>query len=214
METLESFVMQEGHNMKTGIMLGAMAFVVVSCATAPLNHTTKGSKMAKFTPKQVTRQYTQRFQARPDKVFPLLCPTREYEWIEPWECELLRSASGFAEANCVFRTRSPEDGSEEVWVVTRYEPNTRIDFVRQDGRRVMSYAITLEPNADGTTTARNIQVLTALTEVGNRLLDGQGDEAFAFEMRMGEAMLNHYLTTGKRLPIAEAVEQAKKTAKP
>jgi hypothetical protein len=194
-----------------------LALVLVGCATVPRNQATKeakGSDMTQFKPKQVTRHYTQRFLAGPEKVFPLLCPTREYEWIEPWECELLRSESGVAEANCVFRTRSPEDGSEEVWVISRHEPSRRIDFVRQDRRRVMSYSIILEANADGTTTARNTQVLTALTEEGSRLLEGQGDEAFAFELRMGEAMLNHYLTTGKRLPIAEAIEAAKKTAKP
>jgi hypothetical protein len=104
-------------------------------------------------------------------VFPLLSPTREYEWIEPWKCELIRSASGFAEANCVFRTRSPADGSEEVWVISRYEPNKRIDFVRQDERRVMFYSIDLEANGDGTTTARNTQVLTTLNEEGNRILN-------------------------------------------
>jgi hypothetical protein len=33
---------------------------------------------------------------------------------------------------------------------------------------------------------------------------------FSFEMRMGEAMLNHYLTTGKRLPLQDAVAIASK----
>ena len=201
--------------MKTGIIMGgALALTLVGCATVTPNQAVKGNDMAQFKPIQVTRQYTQHFSAGPENVFPLLCPTREYNWIEPWKCELLRSSSGFAEANCVFRTRSLEDGSEEVWVISRYEPSSRIDFVRQDRRRVMSYSIILEANDDGTTTAHNTQVLTALSEEGNRVLDGQGDSAFAFEMRMGEAMLNHYLTTGERLPITEALEAAKKTTKP
>jgi hypothetical protein len=165
--------------------------------------------MTDFKAKQSTRQHTQHFGAAPERVFPLLCPTREYEWIEPWECELLRSDSGFAEANCVFRTGVLTDGVEDVWVVSHYEPSKRIDFVRFDGRRVMSYSIVLEAAANGTTTAHNTQVVTALNEEGNRILDAEADDAFAFEMKVGEMLLNHFLTTGKKLPIAEAVEAVK-----
>jgi hypothetical protein len=165
--------------------------------------------MIEFKPKKMTRRFTQRFIGTPERVFPLLCPTREYEWIEPWECELLRSDSGFAEANCVFRTGVLTNGVEDVWVISRYEPSKRIDFVRFDGRRVMSYSIVLEAAADGTTTAHNTQVVTALNEEGNRMLGAEADDAFAFEMRVGEMLLNHFLTTGKKLPIAEAIEAVK-----
>lgn len=165
--------------------------------------------MTDFKAKQTTRQYSQHFVAPPERVFPLMCPTREYEWIELWKCELLRSESGFAEANCVFRTGVLTDGIEDVWVVSHYEPSKRIDFVRFDGRRVMSYSIVLEAATDGTTIAHNTQVLTALNDEGNRILDGEGDGAFAYEMKVGEILLNHFLTTGKKLPIAEAIEVAK-----
>ena len=100
------------------------------------------------------------------------------------------------------------DGVEDVWVISHYEPSKRIDFVRLDGRRVMSYSIVLE-SADGTTTAHNTQVLTALNEEGNRILGDEADDVFAFEMRVGEMLLNHFLTTGKKLPIAEAIEAVK-----
>lgn len=165
--------------------------------------------MSNFKAKQITRTHLQHFVATPEKVFPFLCPTREYEWIEPWKCELLRSESGFAEANCVFRTDVLTDGVEDVWVVSHYEPGKRIDFVRFDGRRVMSYSIVLETATDGTTTAHNTQVMTALNEEGNRILGDESDDAFAFEMKVGEMLLNHFLTTGKKLPIAEAIEAVK-----
>ena len=165
--------------------------------------------MTEFKAKHITQKHTQHFIATPETVFPLLCPTREYEWIEPWECELLRSDSGFAEANCVFRTGVLTDGVDDVWVVSHYEPCKRIDFVRFDGRRVMSYSIVLEAGADGTTTAHNTQVVTALNEEGNRILDSGTDDAFAFEMKVGEKLLNHFLATGKKLPIAEAPTTAR-----
>ena len=35
-----------------------------------------------------------RFNTTPAKLFPLLCPTTEYDWLPGWECELLHLASG------------------------------------------------------------------------------------------------------------------------
>jgi hypothetical protein len=67
-------------------------------------------------------------------------------------------------------------------------------------------------NGDGTTRAVNEQLLVGLTEQGNQALDSMA-EGFSFEMRMGEAMLNHYLTTGKRLPLQDAVAIASKASK-
>lgn len=163
-----------------------------------------------FKGERITRRYSQRIHAAPDKVFPLLCPAREYEWIEPWKCELLHSASGYAEQDCVFRTRMPGESSDDVWVISRYEPSSRIDFIRVNGQRLMSYSITLDGNDDGTTTVHNMQVLTGLSAEGNQALNEASIENFVFEMKMGEAMLNHYLATGKRLPMAEAVEAARK----
>lgn len=122
---------------------------------------------------------------------------------------MLHSDSGVAEKNCVFRTRFPGDLSDDVWVINHYEPNTRIEFVRVNALRTMSLSITLTDNGDGTTSAVNEQLLVGLTEQGNQSLDNMADR-FSFEMRMGEAMLNHYLTTGKMLPLQDAVSIASK----
>jgi hypothetical protein len=32
-----------------------------------------------------------------EQVFPLLCPVRECDWLEGWNCTLLHSGSGLAE---------------------------------------------------------------------------------------------------------------------
>ncbi len=153
--------------------------------------------MTAFKPKQIKGQFLQHFQAPPSKVFPLLCPVREYEWIEPWQCEMLCSESGIAEKNCVFRTHFPGESSADIWVITNYEPNTKVEFVRVNALRTMCLSITLKDNGNGTTSAVNDQLLVGLNEEGNKSLDAMAD-SFSFEMRMGEAMLNHYLTTGKQ----------------
>jgi hypothetical protein len=75
----------------------------------------------------LTRTNTFTVPAAPERVFPLLCPTMEYRWLVHWRCELLHSVSGVAEADCVFRTRTP-GGGPLTWVVSRYEPPARIEF--------------------------------------------------------------------------------------
>ncbi len=165
--------------------------------------------MSTFTAKKVRNSAVQHFIAPPNKVFPLLCPVREYEWIEPWQCEMLKSDSGVAEKHCVFRTRMPGESSDDVWVISHYEPNARIEFVRVNALRTMCLSITLIDNGDGTTRAVNDLLLVGLTEQGNQALGSMSD-GFSFEMRMGEAMLNHYLTTGNRLPLQDAIALASK----
>lgn len=77
--------------------------------------------------KSLTRTHQFTVKAPLEKVFPLLCPVREYEWIPGWDCELLHSQSGVAEEDCVFRTDRTDTGPM-TWVVSRYQPPDRIEF--------------------------------------------------------------------------------------
>lgn len=52
--------------------------------------------------KRETRLYVATINHPASEIFPLLCPTREYDWIEGWECDLLYSESGIAEQDCIF----------------------------------------------------------------------------------------------------------------
>ena len=71
-------------------------------------------------PNKVTRTYTQKLLAEPSRVFPLLCPVREAEWLERWKPIIVRSQSGFAEVGCVITT--PASPHNAIWYVTRHEP--------------------------------------------------------------------------------------------
>ncbi len=153
---------------------------------------------AGFTPLRTIKTCTQHLLAPPEKVFPLLCPTREYEWLEPWKCRIVHSESGFAELDCVFVTDFPGEG-EDVWSVSVYHPSEEIQFVRFNGLRVIRYSITLAGNGDGTTTAEWKQVLTGLGEAGNRLVERVTDAAYREKIAVLERRLNHYLTTGTML---------------
>lgn len=169
--------------------------------------------MPHFKPKKAKSSMVSRYRGAPERVFPLLCSVREKEWIEPWNSEVLHSDSGIAEKNCVFTTGYFGEQSEaalsggadrDVWVISRYEPNQRIEFVRMNRDRVLCLSYILSDNGDGTTRAEIEQFLVGLTEEGNRMVDSIA-QTFPVEFRLGEKLLNHYLTTGKLLPFREAL---------
>ena len=84
--------------------------------------------MSAFTALRRSHQHTQLNDAPPDRVFPLLCPVREAEWVPGWKHQMIYSESGVAEDGCVFMTPN-ESGPETVWQVTCYDPsNFRIAF--------------------------------------------------------------------------------------
>ncbi len=59
-----------------------------------------------------------------DKVFPLLCPVREYEWIPKWECEIITSKSGFNEKGCIFKTKNSYGAESMIWTTQEYDAFT------------------------------------------------------------------------------------------
>src|SRR2546427_3042591 len=71
-------------------------------------------------PNRVRQTYRQRLRAAPATVFRLLCPVRETEWANGWLPDLVISASGLAEPDCVFIT--PADPANSIWYITRHEP--------------------------------------------------------------------------------------------
>ena len=149
--------------------------------------------------KRVVREGTMHLPARPEQVFPLLCPVREYEWIPTWRARIVYTESGFAEAGCVFAT--PADGVREaVWTVSRYEPEAGvIEFVVvAPGVMVTKLDIALH-ETDGGTRAVWRRTLTALSPQGERAVEAVTPEAFATLLAGLAAQLDHYLRTGTAL---------------
>lgn len=153
--------------------------------------------------KRTVKKHTIRLEGHPELVFPLLCPVREYEWIEPWKCDMVYSDSGFAEQDCVFQTDFLLDGPKDTWVLCRYEKPNLLEFVRVNGIRAIRYTITLRQIEAGKTESEWQQVITGLNEDGDRLVEGSSDEDFKQRMEMLGKMLNYYLTTGNMLKFME-----------
>lgn len=152
--------------------------------------------MNDFKATRVRFSHTQHLPATADRIFPLLCPTREYEWIPMWECSLVYSESGYAEEGCVFTTNRAEDGDKDVWVISRHEPNKHIQFVRTNSLRTIKYDIRLNDNDDGTTLVSWEQQITGLNEDGNRFVSEMRESNFIDMVSMLEKLANHYLQTG------------------
>lgn len=143
--------------------------------------------------------HTMHLSASPEELFPLLCPVREYDWIENWQCELVYSESGKAEADCVFRTRFPQDGPEDTWVVSRYEPPRAIEFIRINALRVVRYSIELDSAEAGRSSWTWSQTLTGLNDPGDALIASGTPASFAEKIAGIERRLNHFLSTGQML---------------
>jgi hypothetical protein len=75
-----------------------------------------------FKAKRVTRNCVQTIKAAPSEVHALICPVKEAEWLDGWDYDLIFSQSGFAEAGCVFISRS--EGAKEMTGTMR--PNLRV----------------------------------------------------------------------------------------
>jgi hypothetical protein len=79
--------------------------------------------------------YQEEIDAPAEKVFPLICPVAEYDWIENWDCVMIFLKSGRNEEGCIFTEQitGPVIFGAPVpatWVTNRYDPeNHHIQFV-------------------------------------------------------------------------------------
>ncbi len=152
---------------------------------------------------RLRKTYSMSLDFPAEQVFPLLCPVREYEWIESWQCDLIHSDTGIAELDCVFKTHFPDDGPEDTWVVSRYEPPALIEFVRINALRSLRYSLSLTRKDDGTTRLIWTQLFTGLSPEGDDLIKGLSDPAYRERMALRERQINHFLSSGKTLKITK-----------
>lgn len=156
------------------------------------------------SPSRATWTYTQRIHASAERVFPLLCPVREAEWLDGWTYELLRSESGLAEEGCVFRTATPGE-PETIWIVTRHEPEAgRVEFARVTAGLVATrLTVRVQPAGENESSVRVTYEFTATSPDGERLVASRHSEtAFRTSPEWWERSMNHFLATGTILRAA------------
>jgi hypothetical protein len=156
-----------------------------------------------FQGKRVAHEYTQTNVAPPDKVFPLLCPVREADWVPGWQYRWIYSQSGVAELGCVFITPNG-DGSETTWITTEHDPTDfRVAFVWvTPGSVAAQIEIRLERKSAQETAAHIRYTYTGLSPQGNREVERYDQQWFRHKMQSWEAAINHYLRTGETIDAA------------
>jgi hypothetical protein len=174
--------------------------------------------MNSFKASRVAHEYTQTNPATPDKVFPLLCPVREADWIPGWRYELIYSDSGVAELGCIFTTRDSAIESEKyssrpnqhddrspvtTWICTEYDPvDYRIAYVWiKPGLVATELWIQLAASENGDTSSHIRFRYTGLSPEGNRQVESYDRAWFEAKMRGWETAINHYLTTGDMIGV-------------
>lgn len=153
---------------------------------------------------RIKRSHTLHINAPRHKVFPLLCPVREHDWIEGWNGQVIYSESGVMEDGCIFEADVPGFG-RVLWTVTQYDTeNCTSQSVRVDPTISWSTIhFTLTDAEEGGTCWLWDETMTALTDAGDARLAGFSEELFAMQMTHLEAALNHYCTTGQILSTGQ-----------
>ncbi len=140
-------------------------------------------------PVRVARRWTQHLDAPPDRVFPLLCPVREAEWVEGWDPSVVFTESGLVEPDCVFVTGGA------VWVTTRHDPEARslglLKVVPDE--TVCRIDIDVAPRGDGGSDATVRYALTALTPAGEETVRDFTADAWAEFMTRWETAIGRHL---------------------
>jgi hypothetical protein len=147
-------------------------------------------------PVRVRRTWTQHIKASPEKVFPLLCPVRECDWVQGWRPTHVFAETGLAERDCVFVTA--DKGREAVWAYTDWDPeNGRVELIKVTPGMTVG-RITVRLTAEPSGTAAEITYMhTALSEEGRRFVESFTAEFYAAFMQEWEDAMNHYLETGE-----------------
>jgi len=158
-------------------------------------------------PKRVSHTYTQLLNAAPEKVFPLLCPVREADWLDGWDPVSVASRSGVAERDCVFVTMA--GGTEAVWYITQHRPD--IGFVEMLKITPTVTACRLEIRVSAAPKGAHAEVTythTSLGPEGDAFVDSFTDDAYLQFMQNWESRLNYYLQHGTALRDASPGRRA------
>ena len=166
------------------IFIGGAGASALACSTDALAETP-----STFRAKRAVTEYIGELDEAPEAVFPLLCPVREYEWLDGWKSKMVYSNSGFAEEDCIFTTPL-EPG---IWNTDHYEPPKRIAFTVVSSEQVNRICLSLERTVSGGTRLKWQRIFTGLNEAGNAKIDAWKTDTD----RLLTHAIGFFLKTGK-----------------
>lgn len=150
------------------------------------------------TPNRVVRTFIQRLTAEPSRVFPLLCPVREADWLDGWDPLVVFSHSGVAEPDCIFVTEARPTNA--IWYITRHEPSSGLVEMIKITPTVTACKLTIQLCAiEGGSEATITYTHTSLGREGDTFIASFTEAHYQQFMRDWEARINHYLSHGNVL---------------
>ncbi|NOX33202.1 MAG: hypothetical protein GXP56_05620 [Deltaproteobacteria bacterium] len=153
-----------------------------------------------FKAKRVIRSYCQTINAEPEKVFPLLCPVREAEWLEGWKYNLIYSETGFAEEGCVFSTAYKGE-ENTIWIITKHDKDNHIvEFARfTPNSRTCVLTISVKSKGNNTSNVYITYNYTSISDEGNQFIDDFTETEFLDAVKFWEKSMNCFLEKGEKL---------------
>jgi hypothetical protein len=150
--------------------------------------------------RRIVHRYTQNLTAPPERVFPLICPVREADWLHDWAYDMVFSSTGVAEKGCVFLTGAGEP-DEDVWVISTHDPARHLVEMTRISRADYVCLIRVALAEAGSGARAEISyTFTALSERGSRVIEERHSPQRFHEMvTLWERSMNHYLQTGRCL---------------
>lgn len=129
------------------------------------------------------------------KVFPLLCPKREEEWIPEWECEVIFSKCGYNEEGAIFKTTKAY-GTELYWYTISYDMAAgKVDFlITANGLFLFRFSIGVIKNGKEGCVLTFDQTFTPLTKEGESLIQQYKNENFNERLSRLERFMTEYLS--------------------
>ena len=149
-------------------------------------------------PNRVSHTYKQRLSGSLSKVFPLLCPVREADWIDGWNPVMVLTQSGAAEQDCVFITDAKVH--DAIWYITRHDAARGfVEMIKiTPGVTACKLTVRVRPSKPGCE-AEVTYSYTSLGPEGDVFLASFSAEFYVQFMREWESRLNHYLKHGTAL---------------
>ncbi len=137
-----------------------------------------------------------------DSIFPLLCPIREYEWLNDWKCTMIYSESGIAENNGIFYVKMGFPlFKKQVFQVINYVPNENITFlIFLNNLTTLKFSLTLESVSDSSTKLTLDYKLTGLSGFGNLFLKKNAKKIISKNAELIESDLRYWLINDKKRP--------------
>ena len=150
---------------------------------------------------QVEKQFIQNHPFDPSKIYSLLCPVREKDWLPGWEYTMIHSNSGLIEKDCVFST--PHHSTQDtIWTVYHHDPESfEVGFVRHSpGKNLVRIFIKVIEQPEGSKSVISY-IYTPLSPKEISYINKELDNDFHSNMTKWETCINYYLKTGKMMSV-------------